>query len=415
MVAPFLPDDEKVAAVREALPALAAGIYLNTGSVGPLPAETAAAMAEIADHELRFGRASMADWDDFLERLAEARAAVAAIIGADVDEVAITHSTTAGLNAAISSVDLRPGDRILTTEAEHAGGFGAIHAAAARTGADVAVVDVTDPADAADDDAVVARFESALSRATRVVAVSDVLWTTGARLPIAGLAELAHARGAVVVVDGAQAAGAVPVNVGDLGVDFYSVPGQKWLLGPEGTGALWASPSATAAGRVSLGSAFSYERADEGGAVPWPDARRFDEPGHFRAAITGLARSCGWLSMYVGLPWIHARGAAMARRAADRLAAIRGVELLTPRYRMATLVTFRVDGWTSDAALAEIAGRTFAIARTVPPLDAIRLSIGFFTTADEIERVATVVELLAAHTPDTLPKRPKLTIIDAAG
>jgi selenocysteine lyase/cysteine desulfurase len=115
--------------------------------------------------------------------------------------------------------------------------------------------------------------------------------------------------------------------------------------------------------------------------------------------------------MYVGLPWIHERGQSMARSAVDRLAAIPGVEMLTPRDRMGTLVTFRIGGWDAARALEEISGRTFAIARTIPPLDAVRLSVGFFTTADEIERVATAVELIAAHTPETLPQRPRLTII----
>ena len=103
----------------------------------------------------------------------------------------------------------------------------------------------------------------------------------------------------------------------------------------------------------------------------------------------------------------------MARTALERLAAIPGVEMLTPPASMATLVTFRIRGWDASAALDEIAGRTFAIARTIPSLNAIRLSIGFFTTHDEIERVAAAVELLAAHTPETLPKRPRLTIIGA--
>jgi selenocysteine lyase/cysteine desulfurase len=78
---------------------------------------------------------------------------------------------------------------------------------------------------------------------------------------------------------------------------------------------------------------------------------------------------------------------------------------------MATLVTFRIGGWMPDEALAELNGRIFAIARTIPDLDALRLSVGFFTTAEEIERVATTVELLAAHTPATLPPRPRLTIL----
>jgi len=412
VVAPFLPDDEKVAAVREALPALGAGIYLNTGSVGPLPAETAAAMAEIVDYELRIGRASMDYWEGFLERLEEARAAVAAVAGADVDEIAITHSTSGAMNAAIWSQDIRRGDRLVTTGAEHPGGIGPVHAAAARTGAEVAIADV---GTGADEDAILNAFDAAIRPGTKVVAFSHVLWTTGARLPVEPIATLAHDRGAIVVVDGAQAAGAIPVRAPDLGADFYALAGQKWLLGPESAGALWASPEVTRGAFVSVGSFFAYQRIDERTAVPWPSARRFDEPGHYRPAITGLARSCGWLSMYVGLPWIHERGAAMARGAAERLAAIDGVELLTPMDRMATLVVFRIRGWDADAALAELAGRTFLIARTIPGIDAIRLSIGFFTTAEEIDRVASAVELLARHTPATLPARPRLTVIGQGG
>ena len=408
MVAPFLPDDEKLAAVRAALPALGAGIYLNTGSVGPMPAETAAAMAEIVEYELRIGRSHPQDWDAFIERMAEARASVAAVIGADVDEIALVHSTSQAMNAAVWSVDLKPGDRIVTTQAEHPGGLGPVHVAAARSGAEVAIADVG----LGDDDAAtLAAFDAAITARTRIVALSHVLFTSGARLPVTEIARLAHARGARVIVDGAQAVGAMPVSMAELGVDFYAIPGQKWLLGPEGTGALWCDPAIVAASPPTNASWFTFERVSPTEAVPWPDARRFDDSGHYRPGITGLARSCGWLSMYVGLPWIHERGLAMARRAADRLAAIEGVELLTPRDRMATLVTFRIAGWTPDEALAELGGRIFAIARTIPLLDAIRISVGFFTTEDEIERFAVGVELLASHTPATLPPRPRLTIL----
>jgi L-cysteine/cystine lyase len=412
VVAPFLPDDEKLAAIRGALPALGAGIYLNTGSVGPLPAESAAAMAEIVEYELRVGRASTDYWDLFLERLAEARGAVAAVLGADVGEIAITHSTSGAMNAAIWSMDLRPGDRIVMTQAEHPGALGPVHAAAARTGAEIAIADV---GLGDDDDATLAAFDAAIRPGTRLVALSHVLFTSGARLPVERIAALAHERGALVAVDGAQSVGAIPVNVADLGVDFFAVPGQKWLLGPEGTGALWAARDVIPASRVSNASWFTYETIEPRLAIPHPDARRFEDSGHYRPGITGFARSCGWLSMYIGLPWLHARGQAMARAAVDRLAQIAGVDVLTPRDRMATLVTFRIGSWDATAALAEIAGRTFAIARTIPPLDAVRISVGFFTTAEEIERVATAVELLAAHTPETLPERPRLTVIGQGG
>jgi L-cysteine/cystine lyase len=240
-----------------------------------------------------------------------------------------------------------------------------------------------------------------------------VLYTTGARLPVAAIAELAHRRGARIVVDGAQAVGAMPVAVAELGVDFYAVPAQKWLLGPEGSAALWASREVLADTAPSMGSWFAFERLTPDEAIPRPTARRFDGAGFYRPGVTGFARSCGWLSMFVGLPWVHARGLAMAAAAADQLARIDGVAVVTPRDRMATLVTFKLAGWTPDQVLAEFGSRAFVIARTIPDLEAVRLSIGFFTTEEEIERVASVVELLAAHTPATLPPRPRLTILGA--
>ena len=89
----------------------------------------------------------------------------------------------------------------------------------------------------------------------------------------------------------------------------------------------------------------------------------------------------------------------------------RSFTLLTPRDRMATLVSFRIAGWPAEAALEELAARTFAIARTLPLVDAIRISVGFWTTEDELERFLDGVRLLAAHTPETIPPRRTLAML----
>ena len=78
---------------------------------------------------------------------------------------------------------------------------------------------------------------------------------------------------------------------------------------------------------------------------------------------------------------------------------------------MATLVTFRIAGWPAQAALDELGARVFAIARTITSLDALRISVGFFNSDEELERLAEAVELLAAHTPETLPPRRVLAIL----
>jgi len=407
VVAPFLPDAEKSAAIRAALPALSAGIYLNTGSAGPLPAETAAAMAEMAARERDVGRGHVDALEETLVRMAEARAGVAAVLGTDVSAVGLSHSTTDAMNAGTLSLDWRSGGRIVTTTGEHLGGIGPLYALRDR-GVDVAIVD----AGADGDDArTLAAFDAAITLGTRLVSVSHVLWTTGAVMPVAAIAELAHARGAMVIVDGAQAAGAIPFRLDELGADLYAVPAQKWLLGPEGMGALVAAPDAMDRLAPAHAGWFSFERGDSNGhAVWWPDARRFEASNYHRPSIVGMARSLGWLSMYVGLDYVYRTGMARARSMARRLAGIDGVTVLTPTDRMATLVTFRIAGWSAQAALDELGARVFAIARTIASRDAIRLSVGFFNTDEELERLAGVVELLAAHTPATLPPR-RLTIL----
>jgi L-cysteine/cystine lyase len=409
VVAPFLPDPEKLAAVREAIPSLSAGIYLNTGSVGPLPAETAAAMAEMAAYERDVGRAHVDYFHEAIARMGEARAAVAAVLGTDVSAVGLTHATTDGMNEGTLLPDWRAGGRAVTTAHEHPGGIGPLLALRDRWGIDVVFVDAGDDGD---DERTIAAFDAAITADTRLVSISHVLWTTGAVMPVARIAELAHARGALVVVDGAQAAGAIPFRFDELGVDLYAVSAQKWLLGPEGMGALVMDPATVGHLVPALGGWFSFERVDSrGDAAWWPDGRRFEASGYHRPSVVGMARSIGWLSMYVGLDFVHRRGTVMAARAARRLAAIPGVTVLTPLERMATLVTFRIAGWPAEAALDELGARVFAVARTIPGLDAIRISVGFFTSEEEVERLAEAVELLAAHTPGTLPPRRVLAIL----
>lgn len=410
MLPPDPADADRLTSVRDALPALAAGIYLNTGSVGPMPAEAAAAMAEVAEYELRTGRSHPADLPVLLQRMDEARAAMAAVLTADVDDIGLTHATTDGMNIGAWGIDWRPGDRVVTTNLEHPGGIGPLYLLRDRLGVDVRIVDV---ADGGDRDALLAAFDAAIDERTRMVALSHVLWATGAVLPIADIAAIAHARDALLVVDGAQSAGAIRVDLAATGADVYAVPAQKWLFGPEGMGAVAVTRAARERLAPTAGGYFMFERSDSSGTgVPWASARRYEGTGFHRPSVVGMARAIGWLSMFVGLEWVYRRGGEMARRAHDRLSAIPGVTVLTPRHAMAGLVAFRVEGWPAQSVWEELGARTFAVTRTVPLVDAVRLSVACFTTDDELERVAACVELLAAHTPATVPPRRSLTLLE---
>jgi L-cysteine/cystine lyase len=407
-------EDARLAILRAGLPATRAGIYLNTGTAGPLPAEAAAAMTEVAERELAVGRATRDAYEELVQRMDEARGVVAAVIGTDVDLVALTHSTTEGMGLALGTIDWRAGDRVVTTSLEHPGVTGPLALLRDRLGVDLVVADV---GDGGDDERTLAALEEAVAGGpTRALVASHVTWSTGAILPAARIAAMARRHGAVGILDGAQSAGAIPVVCDDIGADFYAISGQKWLLGPEGTGALVVRRDIVAGILPPVGGFFgSTVPYTVGRDALWPDARRFETAGYHKPSLVGLARSAGWLSMYVGFPWAHERAPRLAGEAADRLAAMPGVTLVTPRSRMATLVSFRVAGWTADEVVAALARRVFAIVRAVPGLDVVRLSVAWFTTDSELRRTLDEVELLARHTPLTLPERPAIQFLERTG
>jgi selenocysteine lyase/cysteine desulfurase len=307
-------DASRLRQLRELLPATSAGIYLDTATRGPLPAETAAAMREAEDWELRVGRVWDGRDEDVEQRHLEARAVVAALVGADPD--AITLAPTLESAAYLVS-------RVLGTPPDEVGRLVDPHIGA----------------------------------------------RPGSRK--------------IAVVDASMAIGAVPLALTEIGADAVIFAADRWLLGPEGVAAIWT--------RLSVASL-------PGLALP-------------RTALIGLARSLGWLEMYVGLEWIYERTAGLARRLYDSLAAIPGVTPLTPAEPLAAIVTIQIAGWQADEALLELSRRVQLLARSLPDLNALRASVAWFNTEDEIDRFAQAVAELAAHTPDNLPRRPTLLVL----
>jgi cysteine desulfurase / selenocysteine lyase len=393
VVAPFLPHAEKLAAVREALPAVAAGIYLDTPLAGPLPAETARAMADIQSWELGTGRAGRDRRAEALARIDEARAAVATLLTADLDEVLLAHGLDDAVARGVRTIDWRPGDRAVVVADPDRPRVEAV----LPPGVEVDVLPLpTDPV------ATLAAVGRALRAGARLVACPLISAATGARLPLEGITTIAHDRDATVLVDATQLVGTGRVDRRELGVDLLVARSESWLLGPEGLAVLAASGErierAAAAGDPARGT-----RAGGEGPI-----------GFHLPSVVGFARSCGWLSMYVGLAWIEARARQLASEAARRLGALPGVEVLTPSGSAGSIVVFRVAGWPADAVLDELGARIFLLASAVPELDAVRVGFGFFNADGEIDRLIDGVDLLAAHSPETLPPRRTLAILGEA-
>ncbi len=293
----------KLTTLRHELPALEKLAYLNIGTSGPLPRSTAQAMAAEAERQLLEGRSDFKRFmGEYFPLLARLRARFAKLLNAGEDEIALTHHTTEGMNIAVWGLRWQAGDEILTTTAEHEGGFVPVYAAAQRFGLRLRVVDIG-PGEGED---MAERIIAAITPRTRLIVTSHVMWKTGAILPLAPIAEAAHRVGAWVAIDGAQSAGAIPVDVRALGVDFYAVPGQKWLCGPEGTGALYvrreclSELAPTFAGYLTLNHDIPVAADSSGYFLPARGASRF-EVGTciFRRSMVSMSHCAGWMKRWV--------------------------------------------------------------------------------------------------------------------
>ena len=370
--------------LRAQLPALGAVAYLNTGAIGPLALPAARALGAWAAEAPLRARGSLEGFGRIAAAAAAVRAAAGRLVGAGPEGVALSANTTDGMNLAAWGIDWRPGDEIITTAIEHPGVTVPLGVIARRAGARLRVI----PADAAEGDLEGAVAALAGPR-TRLVALSHVSWSTGALLDVAGAARAAHAAGALVAVDGAQSVGTIPVDAPALGVDAYAFPAHKWLLGPEGLGALWVHPEAleridlTVAG---LESAVRGSADGEDGAMRvQPSARRYEASTLPAALLVAWEASMAWLDE-VGWPWIHERVRAVQAATRAALTALPGVEIVTPPGPQAGLVAFRLAGCAPERAAERLAAEGVVV-RSVPRPNALRASVGFFTDEADLARL----------------------------
>ncbi len=371
--------------IRQEFPVLEQSAYLNTGTEGPLPRRTAQVIAEWTEHQLHEGRSSFKVYrEKCLLLLDDLRERFGRLLGAGPDEIAMTHHTTEGMNIAAWGLNWRPGDEIVTTTLEHEGGLLPAYAVARRFGLTIRVVDL-----GLGEGDCVSKIAAALSPRTRLVVISHVSYVTGAVLPVAEIAGAAHRVGALVAVDGAQSAGAIPVDVHALGVDFYAVPGQKWLCGPEGIGALYvrreriAELAPTFVGFTSLQDFNSRDLS--GYFIPAPGARRFEVGTLFWPALFGMREGLRWLEEDVGLDTVFARGQAITQRFREMLIALPGTTIHSPAAH-AGLTTFSVDGLDAAEVPDSLAERGVII-RPVHDPAWLRTSTGFFNNDDDLARL----------------------------
>ena len=371
-----------ISEIRALFPTTQTHAFLNHAAVAPFSRPVAEAMQQTIAWRLNLGplEADEEEW-----ATTHARRSAARLIGAEEEEICLTRNTSHGLNIVAAGLPWQPGDNLVTAQTEFPANVYPWKNLE-RQGVTVRLAPARDNRVLVDDVAAL------MDERTRLVAISFVEFATGYRNDLAALAELCQARGVLLCVDGIQGVGALPLDVGQVPLDFLAVGGPKWLMGPIGTGFLFIrrqhlhTLDLAMAGWMGTTDIHQHFRYD----LPWrDDARRFEEGSLNVVGAAGLDAAIKLL-LSVGLETIEERILTLTDHLIEGLRQ-RGYRIISPiahRHERSGIVSFqhpRHDPADLERRLTEahvVISRRGAF---------IRVSPHFYNNEDDIDRLLSAL------------------------
>jgi selenocysteine lyase/cysteine desulfurase len=325
--------------------------------------------------------------------------------GCDADEVFFTRGSGEALSLVANGLDLASGDEVITTTREHPAALAPWLALARRHGIVVKQIELPAPLTAPEQ--ALGLFAGAVTDRTRVLAFSHVQYTDGAVLPIHDLVQFARQRGILTVVDGAQAAGMLELDLHEFGCDFYATSFHKWLCASQGTGMLFVRREVadrlwpvTPGGIDASPAVFTPTDAPGFADVPSALHKFGNNVPHMWPALRGVEAAFE-LHQQIGQPKLEARVRELAIYARLRLQKISQLEILTPARPglWAGILTLRLRGRAASEIATTLANaRIYVAPLRWPDSDAgaIRVSLHFTTAHDHVDKFAQAMEHVAA-------------------
>jgi len=379
-----------IAAIRAQLPLTRECIYLNTGGIAPgLEAVTQTLVSEYQEIARR-GPPLIMDYQRHAERLEEARGKLARFCGIEAVDLCLTHGVADGTTTVFNGIDWQAGDELILTDEEHPAVKMPAERLTTSHGVQLRFLPI-----GGGEAQILQRLEDLITPRTRLLALSHVTTDTGTRLPARAIVELAHQRGVPVLYDGAQSLGQFPVDLSQLGADFYSLLVYKWMFGPYTAGALYVEKSWQEKLRVVPSSANYFGSSG---------ARRFEfaavPPPYYYASAAATDYIQG-----LGIPRIEAQVKALAAVLRRHLETIPGLVIENPQDpAMCTgIVTFRVEGVEGPHISTALRTRKIITRPTGLKFSGVRVSVSFFTTQEELDTLVGAVGEIAAASRSPRP------------
>ena len=371
--------------------------YLNHGTVGAPPKRVLEAQQSLRDEiERQPSRFLLREvspkgvgiWKREQSRLRDAAAAVGGFLGAKGEDMVFVDNTTSGVNAVLRSFDFREGDEVLVPDVAYGGVLNAAQYATRVRGAHVRILEF--PKSVSGPGEFVRLVDEALGQKTRILIIDHVTTGTALIIPVAEIAERCRKRGVAVLVDGAHAPGAIPVDISSLGVDWYTGNLHKWGWSPRSSGVLWVN----AARQASLRPTVISWGLDQGitSEFDWPGTR---DPTPHLAAPAGIA-----LMRELGVERVQRYNHELAWSAGRALANELGTKLLGPEEMIGTMVTVPLParfGSTPEqaAALRDLLLFEYHIEAHVGVLNnqvCVRVSAQIYNEMADVRRLADALK-----------------------
>ncbi len=357
--------------------------HFNHAGVSPVSRRVAAAVTAFVTEATHIDAAAQRRWEVRTEAV---RASFARLVGARPDEIAFVKNTSEGLSLVAAGLDWQPGDNVIAVEGEYPSNvypwFGL-----RRWGVETRMVRPVQGRVRVED------VETLADQRTRVVAVSFVDWSSGARTALRPIGTLCRRRGILLCVDGIQGVGAIPLDVEREQIDCLAVGGHKWLLAPEGCGCLFISHRVIDRIQSVLHGWKSVRNADvylPDHFDPRPDAAKF-EPGSPPVLGTYALGAAIDLLLEIGIDHIQARLYELTDRLAAGLRGL-GAELVSPwgQEERSGIVVFRL-GDDPQRLGAELIRQGFVVRVRS---GGIRIAPHFYNNEDDIDRLLAALQAL---------------------
>lgn len=371
----LLGDDQLFALIRRQLLIPMDRIYLNTGSLGPSPVK----ILDVVHATMRSLEMNpvVENWGAFGKQMEAVREVVGDYINADKENILLTRNTTEGLNLVAQSLRLQPGDEILTTDQEHGGAMVGLEYVAKNQSATIRKMTFSMPSKSEEE--IVNIVKSNITERTKVVLLSHVNTITGLVMPLEAIAQITKPKGIILIADGAQAMGQVPVDVKAMGVDAYACSGHKWLMGPKETGLLYVAPGF----KSQINTPFTQSGFGSYSA----------SSGTRNVAIhMGLGAAIQW-HQKIGVDRVYKRCLEMRNYCYDQLAKLKGINIISPKEDKLScgIVSFTLDQAKNSEIAHQLKDQDI-IVKTLPGINGNRISCHMFVSKKDIDAFILALE-----------------------